>query len=368
MYNPVQLQVDFEKIEHGKARVSAIRYAMQQADENHDVTYQLEFRLELCHESFFYGDALDMMIVFPEALALVDAHPDVPTTPEYSSVYKNGVDRLLEVYKWVIACCKAFYQIPLADCKKFFQDFKQRCNAFGYNLKPYYKQKYLFYEPIDKEYAEYCFDRFRDLPTDGNGDCKACDRNVEIDYYLKKGDLQKANELAVDIEDFTLTCRGRKTNEAWLRTKSHYLSYYLKEKDFENAGNYIRQIERKVSSTKCSEYNYWEEFMYCYAHIDIGKALKIYKEHWKEWQEERCPYTSLYNDIYISAFFRELARHRKGDTVKLDLDTTFSLYREDGNYKILELRKFYYNKARDIALKFDERNETDFYQRELERY
>ena len=365
MYDAQQLLKDFEKIEHGKSRIAAIRFAIRLADENHDLPYQLGFRMDLCYESNFYHDSMDMMVVFPEALALVDKFPDIPATPD-ADWYKNGLARVLDVYKWVINTCDAFYQIPYEDCMKFFEDFKRRSIAFGYNLKPYYKTLYNFFEVIDEAQAEQYFKEFQKLPKDDNGDCKACDRNFEISYYLfRKKRVDIADKLAKDIENMQLRC-GTNTNYAWLRLKGRYLEYYLEQKDYEKAGEYVRLLEQYSRNEKMSEYDYDDAFFLFYTHMDMGKALKIYKKDWKEWFEERCPYERFYLDSRIALFFRELGKQRKGNTIKLKLNPTFPLYSEDGIYSIQELEKFYYNNAKDIAVKFDQRNGSKYYQKELE--
>lgn len=365
MYNPRQIENELTQIQHGAARVAAIRQAIRQADENHDLPYQLSFRLDLCYESDFYGDSLDLLLIFPEILALVDAHPNIPITPGWSG-FADGLDRVLWYYKWLIANCSCFYQISLQDCERFFEDFSKRSLAYGYNLKPMYREKYALYDRIDKEYAKECFQKFRELPKDGNGNCEACDRNVEIEYYLKQDDMEKANELAEDIESFRLICGKSEEARAWLRMKAHYLHYYLKKRDYEKALDCYRQMERKLSRTQMREFCYWEELLCCYSHIDIGRALKIYKERWKEWENERCPEDKFNIYIYIIIFFRELGKQRKGNTIKLDLDRSFPLYSADRTYKIAAMEEYYYKNAKDIAQKFDKRNGTDSFMRELE--
>lgn len=360
MYSPQKLKHEYDNMAHGKARMAGIRHAIEEADKNNDHTYQLYFRMELCSESNFFDDAMDMFIVFPEALALVDRHPEIPSTP-YNTVFVNGIDHILWVYKWLVSGCETYYQIPLEDCKRFAEDFKRRSLAFGYNLRPYYQHLYYFYERIDKDYSNQCFHEFEKIPRDGNADCEACERNVEIKYYLKQGDLKKADELSKDIENFTLTCREHMN--AWLRMKKYYMNYYLERGEFEKAEDYCRLIERRQSAYK--EFDKWEHFLYCYSHTDIGKALKIYKDHWKKWLNERCPADAFVADKYICVFFMKLAEARQKQTVKLNLDHTFPLYREDNQYSIAEMFDFYYQRALDTARKFDKRNGTDSYQNEL---
>ena len=139
----------------------------------------------------------------------------------------------------------------------------------------------------------------------------------------------------------------------------------MKKKDFESAEKYIRQLEKKSATSKKTEYDYRQEYLEYYTYTDIGKALSIYKKNWKEWQTERCPLDDFNNNNLVYKFFLELAKQQKSGTIKLELDNSFPFYSENGVYKIEELKKDYYNKAKEIALKFDQRNGTNYYQKEL---
>jgi len=80
MYDPVNLRSQYREMEHGKAQLAGIRAAIEAADAHKDVPYQIYFRTQFCEESVFYGDDLDMVVMFPELLALADQHPDAPAT------------------------------------------------------------------------------------------------------------------------------------------------------------------------------------------------------------------------------------------------------------------------------------------------
>lgn len=361
MYEPEELKKVYENVEHGRARTAAIRSAIETADREKDVTYQIFFRMELCKESCFYGDMMDMMVMFPELMAMVEQNPDAGLTFFDSLVYNDNMDHMLWIYKWILEGCSNFYQIPMEDCLKFFEDYKARSQAYGYNLRPYYLYKYYFYERIDKAAAEEAFYEFEKLPRDENSDCEACERNVTIDFYLKKGELQKAARLSRDIEHFKLTCGDRM--DAWLRLKKHYMRYHMHRKEFHEAAEYCRIMERNINAKV--EYQRWDDFLYCYAYEDIGKALKIYKEHWKEWEEERNPSDLFDSSRNVCRFLRKLKEDRADGTIKLSLDGSFPLYQESGQYEIDALYRYYYDRARDIAGKFDARNGTDSYSREL---
>ena len=301
---------------HGKPAMEVLRNAITEADRRQDIPYMFAFRIEFCRESTFYGDGLELMVMFPELLALADKYPEQAGNPRY--VFRYEVEHVMWVYKWILDNCMDFYQVSMEDCRKFLEDYRERCIRMGLSLRNYYGTMYHFYWQIDRELSEEYFRKFEKSPRDGHSDCRACERNMEIKYYLDKSDLKKAELLSRDIENFRLTCGSR------------------------------------------------EKMSACYAHTNIGRALRIYKDHWKEWLNLRCPMSSYDTDQNICLFFKELEKARKGNTVKIHYDSSFPLYREDGQYKIVDLFQFYYQRARDMAGKFDRRNGTEFYTNQLE--
>ena len=57
MYDPEKMKEEYDQLEHGKTRMSGIRCAIEAADRQNDLPFQLYFRLELCRESTFYYGA-----------------------------------------------------------------------------------------------------------------------------------------------------------------------------------------------------------------------------------------------------------------------------------------------------------------------
>lgn len=361
-YDPEALKRSYDQLNHGKAKADAIRSAIEAADAHEDTAFRIFFRIELCGESCFYGDSLDMMVIFPEILAIMDRYPDTPSTC-FDKGYTDEMDHVLWVYKWIVSNCKDFYQIPMSDCMKFFEDFKRRSQAYGYNLRPYYYFLYDFYEKIDPEKAKEAFYAFEKIPRDGNCDCKACERNTIIEFWLKNGEPERAKELAKDIENFTLRC-GHDRMASWLRLKSNYMRYHLGREEFEEAEKYCRILGRQTLQD--TEFQCWDHLLYCYAYRDMmGRALRIYKAHWKDWLEERDPSEIYDNSINIARFFKKMMKERESDTVKLSLDASFPLYQESGEYRIEELYRYYYDRAADMAEKFDRRNGVTCYHDKL---
>ena len=352
-YNPEKLKKYYEELPHGKPRMDGIKAAIEAADQNNDVPFRIFFREQMCHESCYYGDTMYMMVIFPEMLSIIDKYPDTPST-QFDSAYINALDHILWIYKWLISECSSFYQISMKDCLKFFEDYKKRSISFGYNLKPYYRALYHFYNFDDEKKAE-AFYKFEKIPRDANSDCKACERNTEIEFYLDQDNFGRAVELSKDIEDFTLRCGDYW--DAWLRMKISFLEYHLNNCMFEEATEIAGILERKINEK--SEYQVWGTIMNCYVHTKPGRALRVYKKHWKD-LEENTPYDLFNTSCNVCSFWDRINRDGK-ESVRLQLDRTMPLYNEDGIYTTQPLFNSYYTRAKDLAGKFDQRNSSGSY-------
>ena len=358
-YRPEELKKFYDEIPHGKTRLAAIKSAIQMADQNNDIPFMIYFREDLCEESCFYGNTMEMMVIFPEILKLSDRYPDAPST-QFDTAYKNALEHILWVYKWVVGQCSSFYQIPMKDCMEFFEDFKRRSLAYGFNLKPYYRLLYGFYH-FDDEKSDEAYYNYEKIPRDGNSNCRACDRNTEIGFYLDNGNFGKAKELSEDIEDFKLKCGN--DNSAWIRMKKRFMGYYIDNGYYEEADEIAYLLEHNMNNK--TEGQPWDEILRCYAFTRPGRALRIYKKHWKEWQSGTSPSDEFDKVLNVCCFWKKFRKDSGKDTVKLDLDNSFPLYNEERIYKTEDLYNYYYNRARDIALKFDKRNNADSYIKEM---
>lgn len=356
-YNPEELKNYYEGLPHGKPRMDGIRTAIEAADKNNDVPFMVYFREEMCHEACFYGDTMYMMVVFPELLSIIDKYPDTPST-QFDAAYINAMDHIIWIYKWIISEGSSFYQVSMEDCLNFFEDYKKRSIAFGYNLKPYYRALYGFYVFDEDKRAE-AFHNFEKTPRDGNSDCQACERNTEIEFYLNTGDFDRAVELSEDIESFKLRCGDY--FDAWMRMKVSFLEYYINNCMFEEATEIALILERKINEK--TEFQVWGTIMNCYAHTKPGRALRVYKKHWRELKKD-TPDSEFDSACNVCCFWDRIKRDGK-ETVRLQMDSTFPLYNGDNIYKTGDLFNYYYNIAKDIAEKFDKRNNAGSYMEEL---
>ncbi len=66
-----------------------------------------------------------------------------------------------------------------------------------------------------------------------------------------------------------------------------------------------------------------------------------------------------------ACFFKGIKKQRDKDTVKIYVDNSFPLYNGSNVYKLDSLIEYYYNGAKEIAGKFDNRNGTSKFIDEL---
>ncbi len=111
-YKMENLVFGYRKLGHGKARAAAIRCAIEQADLNNDIPYMVFLREELCSESLWYLNGLDVITIFPEILALIDRYPDVSLT-RFQKGEPDIIKPVLWLYEALLSVCSDFYQVSL---------------------------------------------------------------------------------------------------------------------------------------------------------------------------------------------------------------------------------------------------------------
>ncbi len=169
-------------------------------------------------------------------------------------------------------------------------------------------------------------------------------------------------ELSEDIESFKLRCGGDKS--AWLRMKINFMSYYMDNGYLDEADEIAYLLEHNMNDK--TEYQAWDDILRCYSYTRPGRALRVYKKHWKMWQEGTSPADEFSKTLNVCCFWKKYIMDTGKDTVKLMLDKTFPLYNEENIYSTEELYNYYYKRTEDIAAKFDKRNNADSYKEEME--
>lgn len=344
-------------VSHGKERMHLYQQGWELADQMGDYESQFRFRDEYLCEACFYGDAMQMYVVFP---IMLKKHDEYVKEHGYDPHTKD----ILWNYKWVLENAHFFYQISKEQFERFSQDFKRRCEENGYSLRTYYEYGYNFYERIDKEKAESFYQQFLKCKRDRLSDCEACERDQEVKYLLVSGQKEKALEKAQDLFERRLTCK-----EVPDITYGRLLQYYNQQmligviEYSDEIHNLQEKLKYSIQSRQiCVEYV--GDLLLSYSLTNKAKALNWFKKYCDYIENMNNPHYKFYFAIGAMHFFGEMTDK---ENYRMKLKSGYSQYRENGVYRPGELFHYYKEIAVEIASKLDKRNGTDCFSQIVER-
>ena len=235
MPNFEQLENSFREYDRGVPRLTAIRDAIHEADQQQDTEWMFWFRYDYLEESIFCGDRYYAMIIFPEMLAIYDKYP---------TLQENGRVRhsMLIAFKWIVEAAPEFPQVSREEIDGYFRLFKRRLIEQGCSLSIYYMKRSLFYMHVDRGVAAACFYRFLDAPLDSISDGKALYYDQQVQFYLSVDDEAQALKAAEPIFSGKLT-----SNSLPQATYHDFIKYYLNKGNIEEASRYARMTEHRVN-------------------------------------------------------------------------------------------------------------------------
>ena len=230
-----QIESTFSTLDRGVPRLTAIRDAIHEADQQQDISWMFWFRYDYLEESIFCGDRYYAMIIFPEMLSIYDKYP---------TLQENGRIRrsMLIAFKWIVEAAPEFPQVSREEIDSYFRLFKRRLIEQGCSLSIYYMKRSLFYMHVDRGIAAACFYRFLDAPLDSISDGKALYHDQQVQFYLSVDDEEKALKAAEPIFSGKLT-----SNSLPHATYHDFIRYYLSRGNYDEASRYARMTEHRVN-------------------------------------------------------------------------------------------------------------------------
>ena len=112
---------------HPREKANLLKEAIRIADENEDVEWATELRLDLIYELNLLSADAEEITVFSKILDDYENHKDVIKE-----------DDLLWKYKWIWACTFDLPEIPMEQVQAIGEDYKTRILRNGYSLRSYY--------------------------------------------------------------------------------------------------------------------------------------------------------------------------------------------------------------------------------------
>ena len=223
---------------HPREKANLLKEAIRIADENEDVEWATEMRLDLIYELNLLSADTEEIAVFSKILDDYENHKDVIKE-----------DDLLWKYKWIWSSTFDIPEIPMEQVEAVGEDYKTRILRNGYSLRSYYqrwsvectwmRQYDKAKEYIDKMLAEKMDDQ----------SCEACELNFMLDYYLETGKFDEAYSRAQPLINKQVTCY-----EANLRAYLKLAYYAQKAGKPDIAAEMCTRAEEALAGREKDEY------------------------------------------------------------------------------------------------------------------
>lgn len=345
MFNPENLIRQYNQLADGKPKLEGIKLAIKEADNNKDYHWALYFREEYIKESVFEDDSFNALIMFPEYMALFDSHPELQDSHQFTFMIR---------FKWIIENITSFYQISKEQVDKYFEEFKNRCNKYGYSLRSYYMKHTEFYKYIDMNIAKADFEQYKKSKRDSISDCYACDTNTQVSFELDFGDIKSAIKTAKPILNGTQSCA-----EVPQVTYGALMYAFTKLGQFDEALHYASLVYKQIKG----DVNFLSilgDMLILYSLTDINKGLDIFKNNVSCIAHSKNPNCNFhfYNGAY--RLFKSILPFEKS-VLCPNVPKSFPIYNDSNVYDVSQLMEYFYNQAKDLAIKFDTRNGTNYF-------
>lgn len=353
----------FDGLDHGEARLKGIKAALDDALQQQDSDAVMLLYDDYINEDVMHGSSYKAIIIFPEYVAYFESHPEL---------YEEYNHNVMWSYKWIINDLDEFYQIPLEKIEDLYNHYREFCKRFNYNLRTYYDGICFFAADNLEEDVKFCgltakeaHAEMMKCKRDSLSDCVACETSSEVSYLMNvEKDMEKAMKKAQPLIDGKYTCA-----EQPHCIFANIAVASLKRGDLENAAKFAQRSFHLINRDFPHEttlFDHQSKCMLVFSHSDPNKALKLLKRLLNLLKDE--PNANEQFSFYRAAYYfmYQLDRHEV-EQIKLKLPfKNEEIYKEDNIYNVTDLRDFFYDKAKEIAEKFDNRNHNTLYAKRLD--
>lgn len=344
MFDPQKKIHQINNMEHGNARLDALAQAIKEADDENQHYWRLYFRYEYITESMIHGDNFKGMLCFPEYLRIFDEHPSYE-----DDMYQD----MMWAFKWLIGDLNDYYQITLDEVNHYFNEFRKRSQKYGFSLRTYYMKRTSFWLDVDTEQALKYYQNFQKYPRNRNSDCEACELEFKMKILLDQNLETQALETAEPILQHQKRCA-----EIPHTTYAELARYYFRHENFSEAEYYATLCEELIRNKT--------EFL-----RETGCLLEIYSRlnpnaGWRLFKYSLDNFSKCYNPRMKMLF--AIGAYRLLQAISVETEFTRSpllnvlpLKPSENGWAVQELISYFYDLAHDLAEKFDQRNQVDYY-------
>lgn len=350
-FNGTGLMSLIDNLADDAVKTRALTDAIQQADAAHDTYWRLVFRFEYAWHMAFHDDPPKAIPIGAEFNAILEQHPDALPPEQKDHMH-------LVIMQFTVDPIAALPQIPISEWKQLMDKFYALTQHYQIGERLYWWRMADFWQYIDSKQAFEYFKNFWNSKQDKVSDCKACDVSHAIHMSLLIGDRQAADCYAEPLKNGRMTFCSDTPQLMWLA----YLEDALRRGDLEEARSFANKLYREGIRDK-SDLGYLAAILHCWAYVDLELAIQQIGLR-LDWALSMWDQKKKY-DFYKASWicFYELSKQQ--DSISLPFSAAFPLYREDTIYHTDTLAQWFHTEAEKIAARFDARNGTDYFQRNL---
>ncbi len=328
-----------------------IRYflqAIQLADENNDIDWAYELRMQLMDIEWEHNDRRNFLPTFSWLLNAYDERPD-----------QHNPEELLWKYKWIISEVQSNPDISKTQIAGIMKDFKRRSEKEGYNLRAYHsKLLHKAAEEKDIENSRLLQGQITAFQRDGISDCQACELDSEVLVHLQANEFDAGYNKAHPILQEQYTCA-----RVPIVTRINLAYYALKNNQKDIAEQLSERVEQELSDR--------EEDTYLIS--SIGNFVPVifelkptaawsYLQLFINWSLETDKSTLFF---FAKGIIEALQNIPATTPVFLKLPLEHPIYSNSDTYIMADIYHFYLSTAQLIAKEFDTRNENNNFSKQL---
>jgi hypothetical protein len=334
---------------YSPSKVMLLEEAVRLADSHNRVEDGFLARENLIQAATFSGYPEKTLVAFSWCLAQCDRDPE--NYPD---------DDILWQYKWVADSLAGFPQITREQIDATMEDITRRYRRAGAGQRAVHELRCkAAIDMGEVEAARRHQKLWQDTPRDWVTDCRACERNALVQYYIFIGKDAKALEEAEPILRGSERCATIPHN-----TLSHVLLPLARLGRPQEAMTYHRKGYRLVSDNKEFLRAVARHLTFLVVTANLAKATKLFEKH-LPWALEAMDLSQRFNFYLAALFLIEQLREGGKDSLKLRLPAAFPGHQESGKYDLANLAKWLEDETRELAARFDERNGNDYFSRRL---
>ena len=351
MYDQVdELRSRAGELPYGSAQVALLEEAVELADSMNDEELAYETRQELMQAASFSGRPDILLIAFSWCLARLDRDPD-----------EFDIHGMLWKYKWVINNALHFPEISRSRIEDLLADMERRYREWGSTMNAIWLER----RGILTRFGEWQMAReahaeFRKRRRDSLSDCEACVAGRASGYFSAQRQWGRAIQAAQPVLRKRLACAEQPHH-----TLATVLKPLLNLGRLEEAKTYQQWGYRLVASGKQFVGQHAEHLRFSVLTGDLAKAKRMLERHLPG-ALETVLVDERFEFFLAARLWAERLVRRGTRTAKVRLPEGSPAPDADGKSDVGALGAWFAAEAQTIAGRFDARNGTNAFQRQIE--